>query len=76
MSLILKTQPLEKKIHKAVRSKQIAKKKGPALYDEARDKGVITAEEHTLLKEVAEARWDAIQVDDFSKEEYHSRTWP
>jgi acyl-CoA dehydrogenase len=76
MSLILKAQPLEKKVHKAVRSKQIAKKKGPALYDEARDKGVITAEEYALLKEVAEARWDAIQVDDFSKEEYHSRTWP
>ena len=73
MALIVKAAPLEKKIHKAVKAKQIAKKKGAALYDEAHAKGIVTAQEYALLKEVAEARWDAIQVDDFSPEEYHSR---
>ena len=38
--------------------------------DEARQKGVITEEEYNTLKEADAVRWDAVQVDDFTQEEY------
>jgi len=62
----------EKKIRKAIRDKVLPKKKAHLLVDEALAKSVITAEEARLLKESDQIRYDAILVDDFSEQEYHS----
>ncbi|MFN8790065.1 MAG: acyl-CoA dehydrogenase [Bdellovibrionales bacterium] len=62
----------EKKIRKAIREKVLPKKKAHLLVDEALAKSVITAEEARLLKESDHIRYDAILVDDFSEQEYHS----
>ena len=58
-------------IDKEVRA---AKAKGRALYDAALEKNVITADEHAVLLRSEELRNAAIQVDDFSQEEYLSHS--
>ena len=68
---IKKAESIERKIRKAVRKKELPKIKGPQLIKEALDKGVINEEEFQLVQKAEELRWDAIQVDDFSEEEYH-----
>lgn len=63
-------EAIEKKVRKAVRKKQLKKKKGAGLYDDALKAGVITQDEFNMISESEKMRWDAIQVDDFSEEEY------
>lgn len=63
----------ERKVKKAVRSKQLPKVKGAALYEEALKKNVITQPEYAMLAEAEKLRWDAIQVDEFTLEDYLKR---
>lgn len=63
-------EAVDKKVRKAVKKKVLKKVKGPALYDNALKANVITQEEFNLISESEKMRWDAIQVDDFSAEEY------
>jgi acyl-CoA dehydrogenase len=72
MTVILKAEAAEKKIRDAVKAKVLPKGKAATLIEEARSKNVITAEEVRLMQEAVAVRWDAIQVDDFSQEEYHA----
>ncbi|GIL17432.1 MAG: acyl-CoA dehydrogenase [Oligoflexia bacterium] len=72
MKLSLEAEKIEKKISKARREKILPKLKGQALVEAAFEKKVIAADEYQLLKRAAEARWDAIQVDDFTQEQYVS----
>lgn len=65
-----KAEPIEKKVRRAVRAKQIPKIKGPKVYDEALAKNVITKEEYDQVTKSLALSWDAIQVDDFSQKEY------
>lgn len=72
LTLVKRAEGTERKVHKAVKTKKLAKIKGPKLYDEALAKGVITQDEFNVIKQAEDARWDAIQVDHFSQEEYHA----
>ena len=60
----------ERKIRRAIRAKQLPRKKIPLLVDDALAKGVITKEDHQMLQDAEEVRWDAVQVDDFTQDEY------
>lgn len=71
-SIIKKSEDTDRKIRRAIREKRMAKLKGAPRIDEALAKGVITVDEKLNLQKAEEARWDAIQVDDFSEAEYHS----
>lgn len=71
MELVLKSEDVERKIRKAVKQKTLPKRKVVDLLDEAKAKGVINDQELQLLKETAQVRYDAIQVDDFTEEQYH-----
>jgi acyl-CoA dehydrogenase len=71
--IIKHAEGVDSKIHKAVKEKRLPKLKGQKLIDEALAKGVITPDEKLNLQKAEEARWDAIQVDDYSQAEYHSR---
>ena len=64
-------EAVDKKIRAAVVAKKL-KKKSKTLLDDALKAGVITASEQTLLAEAERLRWDAIQVDEFTPEEYLS----
>tara|TARA_B100001248_G_scaffold59027_1_gene40139 strand:+ start:33802 stop:36252 length:2451 start_codon:yes stop_codon:yes gene_type:complete len=61
---------IEKKIRRAMRKKEMPKIKGPAALDKALELGVITQAEFEQVQAAEALRNDAIQVDDFSPEEY------
>lgn len=68
------TEPLEKKIRHAIKAKKMPKAKGPERYEEALKAGVITDAEFKQIQDAFALRWDAIQVDDFTQEEYLNHT--
>ncbi|MEL6703346.1 MAG: acyl-CoA dehydrogenase [Bacteroidota bacterium] len=69
--LVNQAQPVEKKLYKAIKAKQLPKKVHPAkLVAMAVEQGVILPEEADLLQRAEIARTDAIQVDHFSLAEY------
>jgi acyl-CoA dehydrogenase len=71
--IIKRSEETESKMRKAVRDKTLPKLKGMKLIEEALAKGVITQDEKLNLQKAEEVRWNAIQVDDFSEQEYHSK---
>ncbi|MES3036495.1 MAG: acyl-CoA dehydrogenase, partial [Bdellovibrionota bacterium] len=62
----------EKKIRAAIKSGALPKKKSNMLVEEAASKNIITADEKKLMLEADTVRYDAILVDDFTEEQYHS----
>ena len=62
-----------RKVRAAVKSKKLPKIKGPSLYEEALKANVITKAEFDVLAKSEELRWDAIQVDEFTLEQYNTR---
>ena len=71
--MVKKAEAIERKIKKAVKAKKLPKKRVRFLVDEALTQGIITKEESDTLSKAVEMRLDAIQVDDFSQEEYLAR---
>lgn len=69
---IKQAEGIDKKIRKAVKAKALPKLKGADLIEEALKRNVINAQERDKLVEAEELRWRAIQVDDFSENEYHA----
>ena len=74
--VVKRAEAVDKKVRAAVKEKAIPKAKGRALYDSAREKGVITNDEYALLAHAEELRAAAIAVDDFSQEEYLTHSAP
>lgn len=70
--MIKKAEATEKKIRQAVRTKKLEKQKWPQLVATAFEKQIINKEEHNEILLSEELRQRAIQVDDFSQEEYMS----
>lgn len=68
--VVKRAETAERKIRKAIRDKVLPKVKGPAAAQAALEKNVISHEEHRDLVRAEELRYAAIQVDDFSQEEY------
>ncbi|MBK9322317.1 MAG: acyl-CoA dehydrogenase [Bdellovibrionaceae bacterium] len=71
-SISLKSDMAEKKVKRAIRDGILPKKKVHLLLDEARSKNIISDEEVKLIQQSDAVRYDAILVDDFSEEQYHS----
>lgn len=63
-----------KKIHVATKKKELPKTQPRFVIDEARDKGIISDEEYTLIRKAEDARVDVVQVDEFTLEEYQNQT--
>lgn len=70
--LVKKAEAAERKIRAAVKDKRLPKKKPAELLPEALKQQVITQEEYNVVMRSEDVRNQAIQVDDFSQEEYHS----
>jgi acyl-CoA dehydrogenase len=68
--VVKRAEDAERKIKKAIREKTMPKLKGPEAFKAALDKGIINASEHADLQRADEMRLDAVQVDDFSQDEY------
>ena len=67
--MIKQAEAVDAKIRSAVKGRRLNKKSKTLLAD-ALQAGVITKTEQDLLAEAERLRWDAIQVDDYSNEEY------
>lgn len=61
-----------KKIKAAIRKRELPRQAVDTLLEEAQTAGIITAAEVEIVRHAEELRNDAIQVDSFSEEEYHS----
>lgn len=69
MNLLQNVQPLQKKLHKAVKAGQVQELPGQSLIDAALAAGVLNPEEAHSLHQAEAARRVVIDVDDFAKEE-------
>ncbi|MBO6525303.1 MAG: acyl-CoA dehydrogenase [Balneolaceae bacterium] len=74
LNLITEAAPVYKKMYVAMKKREIPKAPVPDLIDPALEKGVITKEEAELARKAEDARYDAIQVDEFTQEEYMNET--
>jgi acyl-CoA dehydrogenase len=74
--VVKRAEAIDRKVRAEVKKKTLPKAKGRALYDSALEKGVISRDEHAVLIRAEELRSEAIQVDDFSQEEYVSHSAP
>ena len=74
MNLIFAGGPAYKALYVAMKKRELPKKPVLDVLDEAVQKNIISAEQANLIKKAEEAREDAIQVDDFTQEEYLAQT--
>lgn len=68
--VVKRAEAAEKKIRKAIKARTMAKAKGAAAAKAALDAKVITQSEFEDLSRAEQMRFEAIQVDDFSQDEY------
>ncbi|MGB0346556.1 MAG: acyl-CoA dehydrogenase domain-containing protein, partial [Balneolaceae bacterium] len=74
MDLINAASHVYKVLLKAIKKRELPKAPILSIVDEAVDKKIITSEEAEHVRKAEIARDDAIQVDDFSLEEYMAET--
>lgn len=74
LNLITEAAPVYKKIYVAMKKREIPKDSVPNLIDPALEKRIITKEEAALVRKAEDARYDAIQVDEFTQDEYINET--
>ncbi|HEV7768867.1 MAG TPA: acyl-CoA dehydrogenase [Thermoanaerobaculia bacterium] len=72
--VVKRAEEIDRRVRAAVKAKEIPKAKGRALYDSALANGVISKDEYDVLMRSEEVRAAAIQVDDFSQDEYVTHT--
>ncbi|MDZ4662382.1 MAG: acyl-CoA dehydrogenase [Pseudomonadota bacterium] len=72
--IVKRSESIEEKVRSAVKKGTLPKAKGAALFQSALDKGVVTKDEFQTVKDAEITRYEAIQVDDFSQEEYLNRS--
>ncbi len=70
LRLVHEANGVERKIRDAVKAGLVRKGSPAAMMEQALEGGVLSADEAALLRTAEEARWDAIQVDDFTLAEY------
>lgn len=74
MRLIHDADAIYKKLYKAVKKRELPKGKVIDMIDPALEKKIITSEEAEKVRKAEIARNDAIQVDDFSQQEFMAET--
>ncbi len=72
LKLVTESAEIYKKLYKATKNGDLEKDTALNQLKEALEKGVISKEEAELIRQTEEARLDAILVDEFTLEEYHS----
>jgi acyl-CoA dehydrogenase len=72
--VVKRAEGAERKIRAAIKAGALPKQKTPQLINVAQEKGIITEAEKNDLINAEALRYQAIQVDDFSQEEYVERS--
>ncbi len=70
---VIAAEPLEKKIHNAVRNGEIHSFRYEDRIEEALEKGVLTESEKIIVQKASTARTDVITVDEFPKDYWERR---
>jgi len=70
LSMVALSRPIEAKVSKALRSKQLDRKPKDTRFERAHEAGIISKNELVQIQETAKVSWDAIQVDDFDEDAY------
>jgi acyl-CoA dehydrogenase len=73
LALTLEAEPLRKKLRDAQKARILARGAELDVLDEAVTKNVLTTAERGKVAAAAEARNDAVQVDDYAPESYRSQ---
>ena len=73
-NLISEALPIYKRLYKAMKARELPKAGYAELATLALEKGIVTKEEADFVIQAEEAREDAVQVDEFTLEEYLSET--
>ena len=74
LNKIVEAEPAYYKLHEAVKAHKLPRKLPRYNVDEALGKGVLTEEEAGDIRAAEKARYDAVQVDEFTLEEYMHET--
>jgi acyl-CoA dehydrogenase len=74
LTLITNTNPVYKKLYKAMKKRELPKDSFLNLLKPALEKNIITKAEAEMVEKAEAARTDAIQVDEFTLEEYMNVT--
>lgn len=74
LNLITEAGSVYKKMYVAMKKRELPKATMDKLIDPALEKGLITKEEAKLARKAEDARYDAIQVDEFTLDEYMNET--
>ncbi len=73
LDLVTEAAPLYKKLYKAVKSRELPKNSPDLLIDLAHEKGILTSDEAEFLRKTEDARFDTIQVDEYTLDEYDNK---
>jgi len=71
---IIKAEPIERKISKAVKVGEITSEEPAAQLEEALKQGLINESEKALLEDTRAFTWEVISVDEFDSEELRAAT--
>ena len=74
LKLITAATPAYKKVYAAMKKRELPKAPVTELIAIARDKGIISEDEANMMKMAEDARTDAVQVDEFTLDEYLHQT--
>ena len=74
LNLITAADPVYKKLYIAMKKRELPKDSFLNLLDQALEKKIISKEESEMVKKAENARNDAIQVDEFTLDEYMHET--
>lgn len=74
LTLIKNTNPVYKKLYTAMKKRELPKDSFVNLLKPALEKNIITKEEAEMVEKAEAARTDAIQVDEFTLDEYMNAT--
>jgi acyl-CoA dehydrogenase len=70
LALTVAAEPARKKLREAVKAKQLPRADESELLEPARKAGVLNESECKALRDAAAARWEAVQVDDFPRDQF------
>lgn len=71
---VKQAEEAERKIKRAIRKKKLPKRRVAEVLDEAYKEKIITDSEKSVLETSEKLRWECIQVDDFSQDQYLSHS--
>ena len=72
--LVVQSKPILQKLKSAIKARKLPKEPLLSILDEAVKQNIVTGDEAAQIRQTEELRFDVIQVDSFSAEDFRKRT--